>query len=268
MTFSIIARCPRTGRFGAAVASSSPAVAARCVRVRAGVGAAVSQNITDPALGIAALDLMAQGLDPDQALARLGERPFIDYRQLMAIDAAHPPAVFTGASALGTLASAIGEHAACAGNMLASTDVPAAMLAAFAGAEGPLADRLVQAMLAGQAAGGEEGPVHSAGLLVIGDLPWPASPGRDGRRALPQRARSLRAWPPGDACGASTCPCTGGVLPDRGRERTEGAAPGVHRGGMTTVNRHQLTMVRVRLLASAPCGIPGRPRRSDLTCSA
>lgn len=173
MTFSIIARCPATGQFGAAVSSSSPAVAARCIRVRAGVGAAVSQNITDPALGPLALDLMAAGQTPAQALARLRERPFIDYRQLMALDATHPPAIFTGASALGTLAGVAGADAACAGNMLASTEVPAAMLAAFECAEGALAERLMLALLAGQAAGGEAGPVHSAGLLVCQDLEWP-----------------------------------------------------------------------------------------------
>lgn len=173
MTFSIIARCPRTGRFGAAVASSSPAVASRCIRARAGVGAAVSQNITDPALGVMALDLMAQGVPPQEALRRLREQPHIEYRQLMAIDASNPPAALTGASALGTLASAVGEHGACAGNMLASPDVPEAMLRAFEAAEGPLAERLMLAMLAGQAAGGEEGPVHSAGLLVVGELSWP-----------------------------------------------------------------------------------------------
>jgi uncharacterized Ntn-hydrolase superfamily protein len=173
MTFSIIARCPATGQFGAAVSSSSPAVAARCIRARSGVGAAVSQNITDPGLGPQLLDQMATGHTPQQALDALQDRPFIAYRQLMAIDAAHPPAIFTGASALGTLASAAGEHAACAGNMLASLDVPTRMLDAFGAAEGTLAERLMQALLAGQAAGGEAGPVHSAGLLVVGELDWP-----------------------------------------------------------------------------------------------
>ena len=173
MTFSIIARCPATGQFGAAVSSSSPAVAARCIRARAGVGAAVSQNITDPALGPLMLDAMAEGHAPQQALQGLAERPFISYRQLMAIDATRAPAVFTGSNALGRLSSAQGEHAACAGNMLASLDVPAAMLSAFEKTPGPLAERLMQAMLAGQAAGGEEGPVHSAGLLVVADLDWP-----------------------------------------------------------------------------------------------
>jgi len=173
MTFSIIARCPATGQFGAAVSSSSPAVASRCIRARAGVGAAVSQNITDPALGPLTLDRMAAGRSPQQALEDMQARPFIAYRQLMAIDASHPPAIYTGASALGVLASAAGEHAACAGNMLASTDVPHAMLAAFEQAQGELAERLMQALLAGQAAGGEAGPVHSAGVLVYQELDWP-----------------------------------------------------------------------------------------------
>ena len=173
MTFSIIARCPSTGQFGAAVASSSPAVAARCVRGRKGLGAAASQNITDPDLGPLALDLLAQGLSPEDALRELQKRPFIDYRQLLLIDAHNPPAIFTGAQALGTLASVVGTHAACAGNMLRTRDVPQAMLSAFEAAEGSLAERLMQAMLAGQAAGGEEGPVHSAGLLVYGEQNWP-----------------------------------------------------------------------------------------------
>ncbi|HZL28280.1 MAG TPA: DUF1028 domain-containing protein [Acidobacteriaceae bacterium] len=173
MTFSIIARCPETGQFGAAVSSSSPAVAARCIRVRPGVGAAASQNITDPSLGTMALDLMADGCSPEQALNALLERPFIAYRQLMAIDGQRPPAVFTGASALGTLATAADAHAACAGNMLASREVPSVMLGAFEKASGSLAERLMQAMLAGHAAGGEKGPVHSAGLLVCGEMDWP-----------------------------------------------------------------------------------------------
>ena len=68
MTFSIVARCAKTGQFGMAVASSSPAVAARCAYARAGVGAAASQNVTDPRLGPAALDRLAAGLDAEAAL--------------------------------------------------------------------------------------------------------------------------------------------------------------------------------------------------------
>lgn len=173
MTFSIIARCPASGQFGAAVASSSPAVASRCIRARQGVGAAVSQCITDPKLGPMLLDLMAQGHTPQAAINALQGEAFIEYRQLMAIDAHHPAVIFTGAAALGTLSSASGQDAACAGNMLAARDVPQAMLAAFEHTQGSLAERLMQALIAGEQAGGEEGPVHSAGLLVYGEVSWP-----------------------------------------------------------------------------------------------
>ena len=61
MTFSLVGRCARTGRFGVVVASSSPAVAARCAWARAGVGAVATQNITDPRLGPRLLDLLALG---------------------------------------------------------------------------------------------------------------------------------------------------------------------------------------------------------------
>jgi uncharacterized Ntn-hydrolase superfamily protein len=173
MTFSIVARCARTGQFGAAVSSSSPAVAARCIRARAGVGATASQCITDPELGTRALELMHQGATPTQALEALRSSRFIEYRQLLSIDGTHPPATYTGAAALGVVGSVLGTDAACAGNMLAHPGVPQAMLEAFEAAEGMLGERLMQAMLAGEAAGGEAGPVHSAGLLVVDKLSWP-----------------------------------------------------------------------------------------------
>ncbi len=174
MTFSIVARCPKSGQFGAAVASSSPAVAARCIFVRAGVGAAASQNITDPMLGPRILDLMQDDATPAAAILATKEcSPHIEYRQLMAIDATSTPVIFTGSSALGVLASVVGKDAACAGNMLSSVNVPAAMLSAFESTTGALAERLMQAMLAGISAGGEAGPIHSAGLLVADKLSWP-----------------------------------------------------------------------------------------------
>lgn len=174
MTFSIVARCIKTGQFGAAVASSSPAVASRCIRAKAGVGAAASQNITDPALGNMTLQIMDMGLTPDQTLQTIASsQQHVEYRQLMAIDGKNPPAVFTGNAALGVLGSATGEHAACAGNMLAHPDIPQIMLRAFENSTGCLAERLMQALLAGQQAGGEAGPVHSAGLLVVDNLSWP-----------------------------------------------------------------------------------------------
>ncbi len=174
MTFSIIARCAQTGQLGAAVSSSSPAVAARCIRARAGVGAVASQNITDPSLGDKALDLMARGATAAQALDILrSSAAHIEYRQLALIDAHGGTAGFSGAGGLGVVALVQGVDAVCAGNLLAHGDVPAQMLAAFETSEGPLAERLLVAMAAGLHSGGEAGPVHSAGMLVVDDVSWP-----------------------------------------------------------------------------------------------
>ena len=89
MTFSLVARCRDTGMFGVAVASSSPAVAARCAYARAGVGAVASQNVTDPTLGPRALDLMAAGATAAEAVAIIRRTAaHTDYRQVLAVDAA------------------------------------------------------------------------------------------------------------------------------------------------------------------------------------
>ncbi len=177
MTFSISALCPRTGEIGIAVASSSPAVAARCAHARAEIGAVATQNITDPTLGPAGLDLLASGLGAEAALARLvATGAHIQYRQLALVDAQGGTAAFSGARTLGIHATARGPGAVAAGNLLGDADVPAAMVAAFAARpDDPLGARLIAAMQAGLAAGGEAGPVHSAGLLVVRDVAWPVA---------------------------------------------------------------------------------------------
>jgi uncharacterized Ntn-hydrolase superfamily protein len=176
MTFSIVARCAETGMFGVAVASSSPAVAARCAHARAGIGAVASQNVTDPSLGPRALDLMALGAGAEQAVAVLRDSaPHMAYRQVLAVDARGVSAIHSGPRALGVFAEARAENVACGGNLLADPGVPEAMLAAFATGRGPLGDRLIAAMRAGLAAGGEAGPVRSAGLLLAREVPWPVA---------------------------------------------------------------------------------------------
>lgn len=174
MTFSLVARCAGTGMFGVAIASSSPAVAARCSHARAGVGAVATQNVTDPALGPLALDLMQGGLSAPEAVAEVRRRArFPEYRQVLAVDAEGRTAIHSGDRALGTWAEAQGPDAAAGGNLLAGPGVPQAMVAAFAGARGHLGERLLAALRAGRDAGGEAGPVHSAGLLVVDRLSWP-----------------------------------------------------------------------------------------------
>jgi uncharacterized Ntn-hydrolase superfamily protein len=174
MTFSLVARCARTGQVGMVISSSSPAVAARCAHVRAGVGAVASQNITDPALGPAVLDALERGLSPAEALAEVtADRPFIDYRQLVVVDVRGRTAIHSGTQVLGTWAEAQGTDCAAAGNLLAAPDIPARMVADFEAAHGDLSERLMAALEAGLDAGGEAGPVHSAGLKVADRLSWP-----------------------------------------------------------------------------------------------
>jgi uncharacterized Ntn-hydrolase superfamily protein len=176
MTFSIVARCVRTGMLGIAVSSSSPAVAARCAYARAQVGAVGSQNITDPTLGPRLLDLIALGATaPEAVRIVVGSVAHITFRQLLVVDAAGRTGVFSGSKTLGTYATAEGEGAAAAGNMLRSKVVPERMLSAFVASTGALGGRLLAAMRAGLAAGGEEGPVHSSGLLIVRDVSWPVA---------------------------------------------------------------------------------------------
>lgn len=174
MTFSVSGRCADTGMFGIAVSSSSPSVAARCAHARAGVGVVATQNITDPRLGPKGLDLMAGGLSAEAALERLvAEAPNIEYRQLTLLDAQGRGATYSGSRTLGTHATARGVDVVTAGNMLTSTAIPAQMVEAFEAAKGShLGDRLIAAMRAAVAAGGEEGPVHSMGMILVDKVSW------------------------------------------------------------------------------------------------
>jgi uncharacterized Ntn-hydrolase superfamily protein len=173
MTFSIAAKCPQSGSFGMAISSSSPAVAARCAHARARIGVVASQNITDPRLGKTGLDLMARGASAETALKTLCASPLISYRQLMLVDANGRTAGYSGPGTLGIHAIAEGKNAIAAGNLLANVDVPTAMMKAFEASDAPLSERLLAALAAGAEAGGEAGPVHSAGLLVVREVEWP-----------------------------------------------------------------------------------------------
>ena len=177
MTFSISARCRRTGMFVIAVSSSSPCVAARCAHARAGVGVVATQNITDPTLGPKGLDLMASGLSAPEALAKLkATAPHLDYRQLALVDRQGGTASFSGSKTLGTHRITEAPDVVAAGNLLKDPLVPDQMVKAFqADAEAQLGDRLIAAMQAALAAGGEEGPVHSVGMLLVRDVAWPVA---------------------------------------------------------------------------------------------
>lgn len=174
MTFSVIGRCAETGMFGVAITTSSIAVASRCPWARSGVGAVSTQNITDPGIGPRGLDLMAQGLSAPEALKRVLEgSKHAEYRQVTMIDREGRTASHTGGKTLGTNNVAAGKDCLAAGNLLRTKDVAVAMARGFENATGHLAERLLRSLEAGVAAGGEMGPIHSAGLIVVRDRVWP-----------------------------------------------------------------------------------------------
>lgn len=174
MTFSIVGRCARTGQLGVAISSSSIAVGARCPWLQAGVGAVSTQNITLPALGPQVLGRLAEQTPAEAALAQvMAAEPWREHRQVTVVDAQGRTAHFSGREALGLHHAVAGAQCVAAGNLLASPAVIEAMVPAFEATPGPLADRLLAAMQAALAAGGEAGPVHSAALKVVGEVPWP-----------------------------------------------------------------------------------------------
>ncbi len=172
MTFSLVAR-DGSGAFGAAVCSSSPAVAARCVHLVDGVGAVTSQNVTDPRLGPQLLDRLRSGAAAPDALRAIRDRTVaVEYRQLLVVDAAGRSAAYSGPRALGVFGDHVGDGVAAGGNLLATAAIPRLMVEAFDRTSGELELRLLAALRAAADAGGEAGPVHSAGLAVVRDAGW------------------------------------------------------------------------------------------------
>lgn len=174
MTFSLVARDPETGSFGMVVSSSSPAVASRCMHLRAGVGAVASQNVTNPALGPAVLDALAGGEDATEALSKvLSTEDHAAYRQVTVVDSRGITALHSGPNALGIHTDIEGDQAVAAGNMLATPEVPTKVLYGYLESTADTFEgRLLDGLKAGLAEGGEAGPVRSAGLGVVDDVPW------------------------------------------------------------------------------------------------
>jgi uncharacterized Ntn-hydrolase superfamily protein len=168
MTFSIAGRCARTGMVGTAVTTSSIAVGSRCHYVMAGIGAALTQHRTDPRLGPMMLSLLKSGFTAQQAVnAAVAATPGNEWRQLGLIGCDGRTAFYCGASVKPERAEVPGRNCVALGNIVRSTQVPQAMVLAFEGdADAPLATRLIAALAAGEAAGGEFKPVISAALLV------------------------------------------------------------------------------------------------------
>lgn len=169
MTYSLLGHCPRTGQFGAAVATSSLAVGSRVPHAEAGVGGILTQHRTDPRLGPLGLSLLRAGCSAEETLAALvASTPHHAWRQLAAIDRQGRTAHFHGAKVKPALNAVHVPGCVAMGNILANDRVPGAMAEAYLQSTSePLAERLMRAMEAGEAAGGEGRNVISSALLVV-----------------------------------------------------------------------------------------------------
>jgi uncharacterized Ntn-hydrolase superfamily protein len=167
-TYSIVAFDPATGEHGVAVQSHWFSVGSLCPWARPGVGAVATQSVVQPAFGPAALDAMAAGADADAALAAvLATDELTTMRQVGIVDGRGGTAVHTGEACIAEAGHALGEHWSCQANMMATSTIPAAMAAAFGASTGDLADRLMVALEAAEAEGGDVRGRQSAALLVV-----------------------------------------------------------------------------------------------------
>jgi uncharacterized Ntn-hydrolase superfamily protein len=119
---------------------------------------------------------MQNGMTASDAIARVvADSNHMDFRQLLAIDAHGQTAIHSGPNSLGIWTDAAGDNVIAAGNMLANDTVPQAIVDGFLSTSGHLGDRLITAMKSGLAAGGEAGPVHSAGMQICDAVSWPVA---------------------------------------------------------------------------------------------
>ena len=170
MTWSIIAR-DDAGRFGIAIASRFFAVGALCAYTRRGVGAVATQALCNPLYGPQALDRLEGGEDPQHVVDALIEADAgHGQRQLHLLGATGPGAAHTGGECVGWCGHALFDGWSVAGNMLAGEAVLEATADAYrAHADRPLAERLIEALAAGEAAGGDKRGKQSAALRIQGD---------------------------------------------------------------------------------------------------
>jgi uncharacterized Ntn-hydrolase superfamily protein len=207
MTWSIVARDTQ-GRFGVAIASRFFAVGALCVHTRRGVGALATQALMNPLYGPAGLDLFSAGYSAAEVVSTLTAADAgREQRQLHVLPAAGPAAAHTGADCIDWCGHQLFEHFSVAGNMLAGPQVIAATAQAYLAAEGlPLAERLLAAMAAGEAAGGDKRGKQAAALRIHADEDYPQLDIRVDDHVEPivelQRlyARSLERYQPFIAC--------------------------------------------------------------------
>lgn len=175
MTFSLAARDPATGMFGIAIATSAVAVGNRCPWVRAGVGAVTTQHRTDTRAGPIGIDLLSKGYSAQETVNLLAaSNDFPQERQFAAVDREGRVAFFNGPEIECINAGYAGNQCVSTGNFIANTGVPRHMVEAYeAATDLPFAERLLAAVDAGLAGGGETKPIMSAALLIADRNTWP-----------------------------------------------------------------------------------------------
>jgi uncharacterized Ntn-hydrolase superfamily protein len=232
MTWSILAR-DAEGRFGVAIASRFFAVGALCMHTQRGVGALSTQALMNPLYGPAGLALLAQGHAPAAVVAALTAADAgRAQRQLHVLGAAGMAAVHTGEQCIEWCGHLQGEHFSVAGNMLAGPQVVQATAEAFVAHAGqPLAERLLAALAAGEAAGGDKRGKQSAALRIQGHEDRPELDLRVDDHAEPVRELqrlhdvSLQRFQPFVACLAGRADPVG----ELDRTRIEAAIERFHR---------------------------------------
>ena len=174
MTWSIVAR-DANGAFGVAVASRFFAVGVHCPHARSGIGAVCTQALVNPHYGPRGLDLLSKSISPPDAIAALTlSDEGHDHRQLHMIDARGRIAAFTGSACIDWCGHLAGEGFSVAGNMLAGAEVLEETAAAFEKAKRfPFAERLIAALEAGEAAGGDKRGKQAAALLIYTTEDYP-----------------------------------------------------------------------------------------------
>ena len=174
MTYSILVRDRATGALGAAVASRFFAVGGLCIHVEGGVAALATQALVNPMYAVHAMPRLRAGEAPADIIASLvGPDPAMAQRQFHVIDASGRVAQHTGPDCVTWAGMVQGEDVSVAGNMLAGPEVVARTRDAFLAATGSLAERLLTAMEAGEAAGGDKRGRQGAGLKICTADPYP-----------------------------------------------------------------------------------------------
>jgi uncharacterized Ntn-hydrolase superfamily protein len=210
MTWSIVAHDPATGAFAVAVATRAFAVGASCPFVRAGVGAVSTQSFVNRYLGPAILDALARGLPPDAAIeGALAGDAGRGLRQVHAVDRHGRTAAWTGQNCVTWCGSVAGQRISVAGNMLAGEPTIAATLATWQAHPAlEMPERLMAAMEAGEAAGGDRRGRQSAAMVLTTTEDSPDLDLRvdDSREPLQELRRLLGIWRREQAPGLATRP--------------------------------------------------------------